>query len=274
MPTQENGQAALVARPTFVGVLSTSATDPIVVTSSSPHLLTTGDTVWINGANDVGANGVFPVVVLTSTTFELVGSTNDGGGGSAGLIFSLGFDSTFQIPSDGDPRDAASVDIGLEALADRTAWLASKVGAFVYPHYDQFLYNDDDTGSNWSVNAALGASYALVANSPQMPFYVATNDLIEIDFVTTATYGTPQPDGALALGYQINGGTVTKIPGASTSLNLYALNEIRPVTLTGRILAPSDGLMMLGVIAIKGTNPTSLNLRGAYTFAARQWRQV
>jgi len=273
MPTQENGQAALVARPSFVGVLSTSATDPIVVTSSSPHLLTTGDTVWINGANDVGANGVFPVVVLTSTTFELVGSTNDGGGGSAGLIFSLGYDSTFAIPSDGDTRDAASVDVGLEALADRTAWLASKIGVFVYPHYDQFLFNDDDTGAPWSTNT-LAASYAFVDASPQMPFYVVTNDLIEIDFDTAFINGTPFPGASLALGYTINGGSVVKIPGSGISLNQYAQNEVRPLSLFGRILAPSDGLMMLGVVGIKGSGASTVNLLGDYTFVGRQWRQV
>lgn len=273
MPTQENGQAALVNRPTFGGVFSTSATDPIVVTSTAPHLLTTGDTVWVNGANDVGANGVFPVVVLTATTFQLVGSTNDGGGGSAGLFFSLGYDSTFAIPSDGDPADAASVDVSLEALADRTAWLASKIGVFNYPFYQQLLYNDDDSGASWSTNT-LGASYAFVTNSPQMPFYVATNDLIEIDFDTVFINGTPFPGASLALGYTINGGTVTKIPGSGISLNQYAQNEVRPVGLFGRILAPSPGLMMLGVIGIKGSGASTVNLLGDYTFSGRQWRQV
>lgn len=276
MPTQENGQAALVNRPAFGFILSTTPTDPIEVTTLAPHLMTTGDTVWINNAADVGANGVFPVIVTAADKFQLVGSTNDGGGGTAGEFFPLTFDSTFQMPADGDPRDAASVDIALEALADRTAWLATKIGMFNYPFYQQFLFNDDDTGSSWSTNSIpLPVAYAFVANSPSMPFYVKQNDLIEIDFDTLAIFGTPKPGASLALGYTINGGAVTKIPGSGISLNQFALNEVRPITLLGRILCPSDGLMTLGVI-VKDGSPTgdSINLLGDYMFAGRQWRQV
>ncbi len=40
------------------------------------------------------------------------------------------FPATYLIPSDGDDRDAASVNVALEALGDRTAWLKARVSDF------------------------------------------------------------------------------------------------------------------------------------------------
>lgn len=64
---------------------ATNAT-PIVCTLSS-HGYTTGDTVVISGAaGNTAANGVWEVNVLTSSTFQLVGSTGNGTWTSGGTI--------------------------------------------------------------------------------------------------------------------------------------------------------------------------------------------
>lgn len=64
---------------------ATNAT-PIVCTLSS-HGYTTGDTVVISGAaGNTAANGVWEINVLTSSSFELVGSTGNGTWTSGGTI--------------------------------------------------------------------------------------------------------------------------------------------------------------------------------------------
>lgn len=64
---------------------ATNAT-PIVCTLSG-HGYTTGDTVVISGAvGNTAANGVWEVNVLTSSTFQLVGSTGNGTWSSGGTI--------------------------------------------------------------------------------------------------------------------------------------------------------------------------------------------
>ena len=71
-----------------VGVVSSSAAFPTVITTSAPHGLTTGDRVDIIGHNVGLVNTVSTVTVLTGTTFEFDGvpSTGGTGGTMAGVI--------------------------------------------------------------------------------------------------------------------------------------------------------------------------------------------
>lgn len=57
---------------------ATNAT-PIVVTTTVPHRYVTGDIVRVTGVlGNTAANGVFPVTVLSATTFSLTGSAGTG----------------------------------------------------------------------------------------------------------------------------------------------------------------------------------------------------
>ena len=95
----------LTMRVDIEGVNVSGATNasPIVVTTSTPHGVVTGDEVVVSGVNgNAGANGTWLCRVLTSTTFELVGSGGTGvytGGGvmsspqklnGSGIVFEVG----------------------------------------------------------------------------------------------------------------------------------------------------------------------------------------
>ncbi len=68
---------------------ATNAT-PIVITTSTAHGLTTGDEVVISGVvGNTAANGLWKITVLTTTTFELDGSTGNGAYTSGGWVVSL-----------------------------------------------------------------------------------------------------------------------------------------------------------------------------------------
>ncbi len=129
MPTQENGIAGNDPAPAELSIASTTDATPIAVTTSTPHGLTTGDVVYIyDHQTNYHANIRGPVTVTGASAFTLDGTTatGAGAGGATGKVQSLVFASTYAIPSDGtDDADAASVNVALEALGDRTAKLAT-----------------------------------------------------------------------------------------------------------------------------------------------------
>lgn len=72
--------------PATISITSSTNATPIVVTKAS-HGLTTGDTVVVTGhTTNTNANGTWEVNVLTSSTFELVGSVGNGVGGATGTF--------------------------------------------------------------------------------------------------------------------------------------------------------------------------------------------
>lgn len=117
--------------PVPVSISSSTDHTPITVTTAAPHLLHTGDEVLIrNHLTNTNANGFWVAGTVTGTTVVLLGSTATGGGngGATGTVQSLQFDSTATIPADGDTRSAASVDVPLESLLDRTSFLWAFMG--------------------------------------------------------------------------------------------------------------------------------------------------
>lgn len=130
--------ANLPAPAAAVNIASSTNAAPTVITTSAAHGLQTGFIVIINGhATNTNANGIRVVTVLTSTTFKI--STiagfpgtfvnGNGVGGATGTVQSL-FLAGFNVPADTtDPMDASTVNVGFEALADMTAFLAYSMWA-------------------------------------------------------------------------------------------------------------------------------------------------
>lgn len=109
--------------PAAVAIASTTNSTPIVVTTGTNHGIQTGDFVMVYGAQDPGAHGIWRAGTVTTTTVVLEGTTGTLVGGAQGTIANLGFGVTFAIPTDlVDDRDAGSVNVAFEALADRTAY--------------------------------------------------------------------------------------------------------------------------------------------------------
>lgn len=71
-----------------VSITGATNAHPIVITTATAHGLTTGNSVSIaQVGGNTAANGIFAVNVLTSTTFELNGTTGNGTYTGSGLVF-------------------------------------------------------------------------------------------------------------------------------------------------------------------------------------------
>lgn len=285
MSTQENGIASNVSRPTSVAIASTTVAvaTPIVVTTSAPHLLTTGDTVFVRGVlHDIPANGVFVVTVIDATNVSLDGSVGSGAGGAeiGATIQSLGFNSTFAIPADVvDALNAASVNVAFEALADRTALLGKQFGRYYLVDHN-VSKADDDTDASWSSTVCTGAGAWGALNTPAQVEIIGarTGDLIEIQF--NATYsitsgGTHAPK--IALGWQAGLlGTPSKLLSSAAWLAPgSAVTDSGTAHIGGLFAVPSSpsGLDYVTVLAYywSASGPT-LDFLGDYNLSAKLWR--
>ncbi len=156
MPSQYWGVPAPLDAflPTPKNIASSTNASPIVVTTSSPHGMKTGDSVMIHGhSTNAAANGSWRIVVLSTTTFRLLGSTGSGIGTAVGTAHLQGFGSGTQLPSAGDDLTVASVNVPLEYLLDRTAELYRLLG------WDQNIY------AGGSVTFAASSSLVMLADS-------------------------------------------------------------------------------------------------------------
>lgn len=119
------GDATAVDSYTSRTVSGATNASPIVITTTVPHLFGTGDIVKISQVqgNDA-ANGTWQITKTGTNTFSLDGSTGSGAYTFDGVAECLTLTPQFTIPGDGDDLDAASVNVALEALADRTQHLA------------------------------------------------------------------------------------------------------------------------------------------------------
>lgn len=138
MSQQFSGRPALVANnlPTAKTVTAATNATPIVATTSTAHGIKTNDIFTISGVGgNLAANGTFIAGSVTSTTVVLLdypGGTNVAGTSaytSGGTLQALGFGVTYPIPNDAtDALRAATVNVALEALGDRTAYAMYRAG--------------------------------------------------------------------------------------------------------------------------------------------------
>lgn len=79
--------AISIASGADIAIASSTSATPIVVTTSAPHGLATGNRVTIAGhLVNTPANGTATVTVLSSTTFSIDGSVGTGVGGATGSV--------------------------------------------------------------------------------------------------------------------------------------------------------------------------------------------
>jgi hypothetical protein len=71
--------------PSMTAIASSTNANPIEITTSSPHGLATGDTVFISGhLVNTGANGTWAIIYVSPTKYTITGSTGTGVGGATG----------------------------------------------------------------------------------------------------------------------------------------------------------------------------------------------
>jgi hypothetical protein len=127
MSTTYNGEKAAITNSTAKTVSGATNASPIVITTSTSHTFHDGDTVVIASVGgNTAANGTWTISVLTSTTFELDGSTGSGAYTSGGTATDVSMLPAATVPSDGDDLTAASIVPALENILDKLAFLAAK----------------------------------------------------------------------------------------------------------------------------------------------------
>lgn len=126
MPSTYNGEPGNISFPSTLAISSSTNASPIVVTTATAHGLTTGDRAVVRQhATNNAANGTWTVTVTGANTIELDGSTGNGVGGATGTVAPLIYGASTTLPSDGDARNAASVNVPIGTTLDRsTAVLA------------------------------------------------------------------------------------------------------------------------------------------------------
>jgi hypothetical protein len=128
-----SGQPGNITNPGQIAISSTTSANPIQVTTSSPHGLTTGD--WVNIFGHFGqtsANCVNKrVTVLSATTFTIPidGTANPAGGISGSVVPRSYALNVATLPADGDAYAAATYVPGYAAALDRSAFERGSTGS-------------------------------------------------------------------------------------------------------------------------------------------------
>lgn len=282
--------------PTPLVVTNATNATPIEIQTSAAHGLASGERVLISGVvGNAAANALAYIVVTDADKFLLYATFTPGGwvsspiagsGGyvSGGSVQPLGFATTLQLPSDGDPINAASVNNATEGEADREAWLVERTGAYRLVEVATFKIEPAGPGSfpcvaitaasgAWSDAAALNA--AIDALYP-VGITVFPGDLLEI----TATCSVDGPTNDLSLrvglelrdfGLSFTGATTQTITdcslnvGAGAYVPVSIVATVNPSSTYGQQCKPR--LQDYGIGSTSG-----YQLVGVFRFTVRVWR--
>lgn len=288
MSSNYNGQPSNVVITNGGGTIVSSTNDPsaIVVTTSTPHGYSTGDWIEIAGhATNYSANGVWPIIVLTPTTFSIP-VAGVGVGGMTGEAVPLNLGATYTIPSDGDADAAASVNVALETLGDRTAFVGLYGGAYsLIAQYDLLL---DDAGYSVNTNASPAgtgtANYTIIGTTQieigtLAPGCLST-DIFLAEFTGTATTSAAGGAGlALFWAEKYPGGSYTTPAGIKGSDVAFTHLVYAPVHLKGLMNADGAGSNTAGRGVLKVmlygqifTAAQTVGIIGSYTMTLKQYR--
>lgn len=140
---------------TPIAIASSTNATPIVVTSATPHKRKTGDVVTIAGhLVNTAANGTFRVIVLSSTTFSLVGTVGVGVGGATGTIQPTGMNAYQAAGTSVLTATGAAID----SQQFRWQWVK---GGTRGASGASFRYSADG-GNSWSAELQIGAATSYV----------------------------------------------------------------------------------------------------------------
>ena len=285
MSSQENGIPGNIVRPTAESIVSSTNATPVKLTVTA-HGYTSGDVVDVyEHHTNTGANGRFAVTVVDANNILLVGSVGTGVGGATGSVIGRTMGTTFAIPSDGDPRNAASVDVALEALADRTANLGTDIisGGYTCAQNGTILVLNDGGGQTHWADCTFTTGFAILTNVAESPYWDFTElnagDLLDIEFTGSYHVASSPVTPALALG------SVNFLPGASpgslavlsgsaacataTAASPVVLRGLFPVAFGGTIYG---GSMRVGLMGKSSSAVGTLGMYGDAQVIYRVWR--
>jgi|SRR5579859_996744 len=277
MATQYNGISTNIASSSARIISSSTNTNPIVVTANG-HGLTTGDLVDITDHFvNTNANGVWQATVVDANRFSIP-QVGNGVGGATGGVQPLSLGPTFQMPSPGDLRSAASVNTALQALGDRTAFLGASTGAYKLVQIATGGQNDD-TFAIWKSLTTTSTSWTQVPFGPILVDGVVQGDVCEIAFNLTVDTSTPATvDGiivTLAYAFQAPGAPASLANLLGSGRNLQGNTGANNLSLQATVtcLSGQTGQLALGLghIAFVAASSTSI-YKGNYNYVVRVWR--
>lgn len=274
------------SRPGYAKIAITAIgnTSPITITTGSTHSYVTGDTVQIDGATISSANITANIVVTSTNQFTLTGTLAAGAGTAGGYVQNYEVAPFLTIPSDGDLRNAASVNVPIEGAVDKVPWLYQRVGALRCFGIYNFQVSDD-TFSAWQTFTQQSISVvwrnfntftSWPSNTPQP--VVRNGDVIEVEFQSTVKTGTSSNLLPLALGIILtpSSGTVpafARIPGSAAQ---YPSNTtIRCHLRAHYVCGPSDDERKLDMCLLvqDGSSPgINVSFLGDRQMIIRHWR--
>jgi hypothetical protein len=306
MPTNVDGIPGNVTAAPAINIASSTNANPIQITVSGslPADFLTGVLVHVSGHSaNVAANGVWVATVTGASTFTIPVASIGVAGGATGIVQPLNLTPFYQVPSDGDLDNNASISTWAQTTGDRTQFLAKSTGQFKLAHKEIFEH-PDITGASWAHIAAAGLTSGTIAQlvsdggtwgtlvgavivSPNTggvpPVFalegVVFGDLVVVRLDTTlnlvgagagriALYGAisvPGPAPAWPGAYaQVTGASMGCTGGATV-----------PVSLCGGIpIGTSGNLYVQPVFYPQTTGSQSMNLSGDALFHVDIWRST
>ena len=287
MSTNYNGVPDNVIPSGPVGITSSTFANPIQITAPG-HGMTSGDhaDVYLHQAN-TPANGLWTVTVIDANNFTIpvAGIT---GGGATGYVQPLRDGSVAPTPSDGDDEDAASVDVMLQALADRTSHLFVSTGGYKLATRLE-MSAGAATGSFSSAvwakgtdSTGLAATVMTNGSSGSLSWptlaAIAAGDIILVDLDTTASLLSGAGAYVELWGATPSPGTIAsfeKMAGVSRSLSsaggvLFGA-EI-PMHLKGNLVAGNAGLFVFELMMAGFSGGGQVTLVGDFHLSIEVWR--
>jgi hypothetical protein len=146
MSSNYSGKTGSIVLPTSLNITSSSNTNPITITTSTPlpaaFFTGAAPLVHISGhLTNTQANNIWIATPTGPSTFTIpVAGT--GVGVATGTVQPIYLDNIYTLPSDGDADNAASVSAWGQATGDRTQWLASRVGQFKLARREIFQHTN------------------------------------------------------------------------------------------------------------------------------------
>lgn len=294
MSQQYRGLPANISRPGSLNIVSSTNASPIVLTVTA-HGLTTGDVVDVaNHTTNTAANGRWAATVIDANDFALYtiggsASRGNGVGGATGTVQPRTFGASFAMPSDGDAENAASVDVSLQALADRTEFAALSIaaGSFCMIGYSHQTLDPATGFGQWGAGSLTTTASQITLVPSGSAFWtipgVNMEDLLEIDFGFSAQAGGANsllfleydgrvPGGVPGIGTKLNG-TTRPVSTASSYGGAIHMKAFLPITASNFFGAGnSGGNVDISLWGVTTTSTDTVSLDGAYDLAVKIWR--
>lgn len=181
------------------------------------------------------------------------------------------FPATFAIPSGGDARNAASVNAALEALANRTTYLKSRVGAQRVVDSDY----EERTTAAFILDSNL-TTYGVIGDGTVdgiATLSVAAGDIVEYsgfvhvvaDVGPTDIYLQPQ------IKCSLSGGGNAFVEGAEIIDVQNTLRRVVPIS--ARLIVPTDAIDAYCLLRLKsGFAGSAVQLWAPSLIVVRAWR--